>query len=127
MAATKEIPILPFASASVWEQWLSKHHVGFDGVWLKIAKKTSGIASLTHEEALDTALCYGWIDSQRKAYDNNFFLPKFTPRRSKSPWSKRNIHKVMKLTAAGKIQPSGLAEIEAARQDGRWKAAYQDN
>ncbi len=101
-----------------------KHHAEFDGVWLKIAKKDSGVASVTHEEALDVALCYGWIDSQRKTYDSMFFLQKFTPRRHKSPWSKRNIQKVMKLAIARRIQPSGLAEIEAARQDGRWSGAF---
>ena len=124
MATTKELPILPFASVSLWEQWLFKNHDQFDGVWIKMAKKASGIASVTHEEALDVALCYGWIDGQRKTYDSRFFLQKFTPRRPKSLWSKRNIIKVTKLTGAGRIQPSGLSEVEAAKQDGRWEAAY---
>ena len=124
MATTKELPILPFASVSLWEQWLFKHHDQLDGVWIKMAKKASGVASVTHDEALDVALCYGWIDGQRKTYDSRFFLQKFTPRRPKSLWSKRNINKVAELTAAGRMQPSGLAEVEAAKQDGRWEAAY---
>jgi uncharacterized protein YdeI (YjbR/CyaY-like superfamily) len=93
-------------------------------VWLKIAKKGSGIASVTYDEALDVALCYGWIDGQKKTFDNDHFLQKFTPRRSKSLWSKRNINKVAELTAANRMQPAGLAEVEAAKQDGRWEAAY---
>jgi uncharacterized protein YdeI (YjbR/CyaY-like superfamily) len=124
MATAKELPLLPFASASLWEQWLAEYHAQLDGVWIKVAKKASGIASVTHDEALDVALCYGWIDGQRKTYDSQFFLQKFTPRRPKSLWSKRNVAKVAKLTAAGKMQPAGLAEVEAAKRDGRWEAAY---
>ena len=124
MATAKELPLLPFASASLWEQWLAEYHAQLDGVWIKVAKKASGIASVTHDEALDVALCYGWIDGQRKTYDSQFFLQKFTPRRPKSLWSKRNVAKVAKLTAAGKMQPAGLAEVEAAQRDGRWEAAY---
>lgn len=121
---TNELPILSFASVALWEQWLSEHHARCDAVWLKIAKKASGIASVTYDEALDVALCYGWIDGQRKTADSEFFLQKFTPRRPKSLWSKRNIAKVVELTAAKRMQPSGLAEVEAARRDGRWAAAY---
>jgi uncharacterized protein YdeI (YjbR/CyaY-like superfamily) len=124
MATAKELPLLPFASASLWEQWLAEYHAQLDGVWIKVAKKASGVASVTHDEALDVALCYGWIDGQRKTYDSQFFLQKFTPRRPKSLWSKRNVAKVAKLTAAGKMQPAGLAEVEAAKRDGRWEAAY---
>lgn len=124
MSTTKELPILPFASALLWEQWLFEHHAEIDGVWLKVAKKASGIVSVTHDEALDVALCYGWIDGQRKTYDGTFFLQKFTPRRPKSLWSKRNIEKVAKLTAEGRMQPSSFAEVEAAKRDGRWEAAY---
>ncbi|MCX6050657.1 MAG: YdeI/OmpD-associated family protein [Chloroflexi bacterium] len=124
MTKTKELPILPFASVSQWEQWLSEQHDQLDGVWIKIAKKAAGIASVTHDEALDVALCYGWIDGQRNTYDDIFFLQKFTPRRPKSLWSKRNIDKVAMLTAVGRMQPAGLAEVETAKQDGRWAAAY---
>jgi uncharacterized protein YdeI (YjbR/CyaY-like superfamily) len=124
MATAKELPLLPFASASLWEQWLAEYHAQLDRVWIKVAKKASGVASVTHDEALDVALCYGWIDGQRKTYDSQFFLQKFTPRRPKSLWSRRNVAKVAKLTAAGKMQPAGLAEVEAAKRDGRWEAAY---
>ncbi len=125
MAGMNEPLLLSFASATLWERWLFAHHDQIDGLWIRMAKKASGIASVTHDEALDVALCYGWIDGQRKsADDRQYFLQKFTPRRSKSLWSKRNIEKVTALTAAGKMQPAGLAEVEAARQDGRWAVAY---
>lgn len=124
MAALKELPILSFASAVLFEQWLSEHQAQDDGVWIKIAKKASGIASVTYEEALDVALCHGWIDGQRKSLDERFFLQKYTPRRPRSLWSKRNITKIAALTAAGRMKPSGLTEVESARQDGRWEAAY---
>lgn len=124
MAATKEFPTLPFASASAWEEWLAEHHAQADGVWIKMAKKASGIASVTHDEALDVALCYGWIDGQCKGLDATYFLQKFTPRRPKSLWSKRNIDKIAALTAAGRMRPPGLAEVAAAQEDGRWDVAY---
>jgi uncharacterized protein YdeI (YjbR/CyaY-like superfamily) len=124
MTATKDLPILPFASASAWEEWLSEHHDRVDGVWIQMARKASGIPSVTHDEALDVALCYGWIDGQRKTQDDTYFLQKFTPRRAKSLWSKRNIEKVAALTAAGRMRPAGLAEVAAAQGDGRWDAAY---
>jgi uncharacterized protein YdeI (YjbR/CyaY-like superfamily) len=124
MATPKELSILSFASALVWEQWLFENQTQVEGLWLKIAKKEAGIASVTYDEALDVALCYGWIDGQRRTYDSSYFLQKFTPRRPKSLWSKRNINKVAELTAANRMQPAGLAEVEAARQDGRWEAAY---
>lgn len=89
-----------------------------------MAKKASGIASVTHDEALEVALCFGWIDGQRNGHDDRYFLQKFTPRRPKSLWSKRNVAKIAKLTAEGRMQPSGLAEVAAAQLDGRWKAAY---
>jgi uncharacterized protein YdeI (YjbR/CyaY-like superfamily) len=91
---------------------------------IMVAKKASGIESLTHDEALDVALCYGWIDGQGRTFDDTYYLQKFTPRRPKSLWSKRNIEKVAALTAAGKMQPAGLAEVEAAKRDGRWDVAY---
>jgi uncharacterized protein YdeI (YjbR/CyaY-like superfamily) len=118
----KELPSLPFASVSAWETWLLEHH-DQAGVWIKMAKKASGIPSITHDEALEVALCYGWIDGQRNSYDDNYFLQKFTPRCRKSNWSKRNIAKVARLTEEGRMQPSGLAQVEAAKQDGRWKAS----
>lgn len=124
MTEPKETPILPFASAGHFEQWLAEHHAAADGLWIKIAKKAAGIASVTYDEALDVALCYGWIDGQKKSLDDAFFLQKFTPRRPRSLWSKRNIGKVAALTEAGRMQPAGLAEVEAAKRDGRWEAAY---
>jgi uncharacterized protein YdeI (YjbR/CyaY-like superfamily) len=121
-----ELPILPFESAAAWEQWLSEHHSQPDGLWVKIAKKASGVPSVTYDEALDVALCYGWIDGQRKAYDATHYIQRFTPRRRRSIWSKRNVNKVAELTAAGRMQPAGLAEVEAAQRDGRWQAALED-
>ncbi len=123
MSDTKALPILPFASASLWEQWLSEHHARLQGVWIKVAKKASGTVSVTHEEALDVALCYGWIDGQRNRCDDRYFLQRFTPRRPNSNWSNRNIENVARLAAEGRMQPSGLAEVEAARRDGRWRMA----
>jgi uncharacterized protein YdeI (YjbR/CyaY-like superfamily) len=94
-------------------------------VWLKIAKKASGVPSLTGEEAVDIGLCYGWISGQRKALDDVYFLQKYVPRRSRSRWSQINVTKVDELIAAGRMRPSGLAEVEAAKADGRWAAAYR--
>ena len=107
-----------------WETWLAKHHASSPGIWLQIAKKDSGIASTTHAEALEAALCQGWIDGQRNAMDAQFFLQKFTPRRARSTWSKINCDKAMALIASGRMQPAGLAEVERAKADGRWDAAY---
>ena len=107
-----------------WATWLAKHHASSPGIWLQIAKKDSGIASVTHAEALEAALCQGWIDGQRNALDAGFFLQKFTPRRARSTWSKINCTKAMALIASGDMQPAGLAEVERAKADGRWDAAY---
>ena len=107
-----------------WTTWLAKHHASSPGIWLQIAKKDSGIASTTHAEALEEALCQGWIDGQRNALDTEFFLQKFTPRRARSTWSKINCDKAMALIASGRMQPAGLAEVERAKADGRWDSAY---
>lgn len=120
----KEFPIIPFRSLAAMERWMEKYHATKDGIWLKMAKKDSGIPSITYDQALDTALCFGWIDGQRKGFDGDFFIQKFTPRRSRSLWSSRNVKKVAALTAAGKMRPAGLAQVEAAKQDGRWQRAY---
>jgi uncharacterized protein YdeI (YjbR/CyaY-like superfamily) len=117
--------IIVCKDAAQWESWLADHHELRAGVWLKIAKKSSGMASVTPTEALDVALCYGWIDSQRKAYDEVCFLQKYSRRRPKSAWSKINIDKVEALTAAGRMRAPGLAEVSAAKADGRWDAAYE--
>jgi uncharacterized protein YdeI (YjbR/CyaY-like superfamily) len=105
-------------------KWLAKHHESSAGVWLQIAKKDSGIASVTHAEALEAALCHGWIDGQRNAMDAQYFLQKFTPRRARSTWSKVNCAKALALIESGDMQPAGLAEVERAKADGRWDAAY---
>jgi len=124
MPSAPEAPIQAFASAAEWEQWLAEHHQTEPRLWLQIAKKTSAISTVTYDEALDVALCYGWIDGQRKIYDGEFFLQKFTPRRPGSLWSKRNVAKVSKLIEASRMRHAGLVEVEAARTDGRWQAAY---
>lgn len=119
-----DLPIKPFAGKSKWAAWLARQHDKSTGVWLKLAKKDSGIKSITYEEALDVALCYGWIDGQKKGFDDQYWLQKFTPRGSKSIWSKINTEKAEKLIASGEMNPAGLRAIEAAKQDGRWDAAY---
>lgn len=119
-----DLPILPFASKKKWADWLAKRHDKSAGVWLKLAKKDSGISSVTYEEALDVALCYGWIDGQKKGFDDKYWLQKFTPRRPKSIWSKINTEKAERLIANGEMKPAGLKTIELAKQDGRWEAAY---
>jgi uncharacterized protein YdeI (YjbR/CyaY-like superfamily) len=124
MTKAVELPALPFESKKKWADWLAKHHDRSSGVWLKLAKKDSGILSVTYEEALDVALCYGWIDGQKKGFDDKYWLQKFTPRGPKSIWSKINTEKAEKLIASGQMKPAGLKAIEAAKQDGRWEAAY---
>ncbi len=118
-----DLPILPFADADVWETWLIAN-AACKGLWLKIAKKDSGIATVTYVEALDVALCHGWIDGQIRRYDGDYFLQRFTPRRPKSLWSKINIGKVERLIAEGRMRTGGQREIDAAKADGRWDAAY---
>jgi uncharacterized protein YdeI (YjbR/CyaY-like superfamily) len=124
MKTTDGLQILELKSQKNWRAWLDKNHSQTDGVWLKFAKKTSGIKTVNYAEALEEALCYGWIDSQAKSLDDKYYLQKFSPRRSRSIWSKINVGKVEKLIAEGKMQPAGLAQIEAAKADGRWQAAY---
>ncbi|MBW8851013.1 MAG: YdeI/OmpD-associated family protein [Xanthomonadales bacterium] len=118
-----DLPVLPFADAGAWEAWLEANATT-KGAWLKIAKKDSGIPSVTYAEALDVALCHGWIDGQKRSFDAAYFLQRFTPRRPKGLWSKINIGHVERLTAAGRMRAGGLREVEAARADGRWDAAY---
>jgi uncharacterized protein YdeI (YjbR/CyaY-like superfamily) len=120
-----ELSVLPFESKKKWANWLARQHDKSAGVWLKLAKKEAGIPSVTYEEALDVALCYGWIDGQKKGFDDKYWLQKFTPRGPKSIWSKINTEKVERLIASGEMQPAGLKAVEAAKQDGRWDAAYE--
>jgi uncharacterized protein YdeI (YjbR/CyaY-like superfamily) len=117
-------PILQLSSPEEWEAWLDAEHASSDGVWLKFAKKGSGVTTVVYAEALEVALCYGWIDSQVQALDERFYLQKFTPRRSRSKWSKINVEKIEALTKAGRMRSAGLEQVELARADGRWDAAY---
>ncbi|GII96162.1 YdeI/OmpD-associated family protein [Sinosporangium siamense] len=112
-----------FEDEAAWERWLAEHHEG-DPVWLKIAKKGSGGTSVTVAQALRVALCYGWIDGQRRSHDEHSFLQRFSRRRKAGPWSQVNVALVESLTAEGRMRPPGLAEVAAAQADGRWAAAY---
>ncbi|KAF5685662.1 hypothetical protein FDENT_6133 [Fusarium denticulatum] len=124
--ATPETKLFPTPSS--FESYLSQNHsTNQTGLWLKIAKKNSPIPSITYDQALDTALCYGWIDGQRKSLDATHFIQRFTPRRKKSLWSQRNVTKVAVLTEAGRMTPAGQAEVDAAREDGRWEKAYSSS
>ncbi len=116
--------LLAFASKDEFEAWLEEQHATADGVWVKVAKKGTGIPSVHPPEALDVALCFGWIDGQRKSIDATFYMQKYTPRRARSKWSKINVEKAEGLIASGAMRPSGLAEVERAKADGRWDAAY---
>jgi uncharacterized protein YdeI (YjbR/CyaY-like superfamily) len=124
MSKTTELEIAAFASATVWRQWLAKHHQTSAGVWLQFFKKGADTASVTYAEALDEALCYGWIDGQLKSHDAQSWLRKFTPRRSKSVWSKKNLEHVARLTAAGQMKPAGRKAVEEAKASGGLKTAY---
>ncbi|MFT3867418.1 MAG: YdeI/OmpD-associated family protein [Nibricoccus sp.] len=124
MNSESEMQLIAFASVEKWEQWLAANHKLSDGIWIKFAKKASGIPSITYAEALEVALCHGWIDGQLKSIDAVFFRQRFTPRRPRSLWSKRNIEKVAALIAAGRMKPAGQEQIDAAKSDGRWAAAY---
>jgi len=119
-----ELPTLPFETKKKFAVWLAKNHDKSTGVWMKLAKKATGIPSVTYAEAVEVALCYGWIDGQAGSFDDKYFLQKFTPRRPKSIWSKINVEKAEHLIANGEMKPSGLKAVEAAKQDGRWAAAY---
>lgn len=119
-----DLQIISFKSSKAWAGWLAKNHSKSAGIWIRCFKKNSGVASITHPEALEEALCYGWIDGQAKKYDEESWLQKFTPRRAKSIWSKRNIEHVSRLTKAGKMRAPGLKEVERAKMDGRWERAY---
>lgn len=120
-----DLPIAFFATPAELEAWLDDEHESSPGLWLKIAKKGSGVRSVTYAEALEIALCFGWIDSQKRGFDERFFLQRFTPRRPRGRWSKINREKVEELVEAGRMRPPGLAQVEAAQDDGRWQAAYE--
>lgn len=118
-----DLPIKLFKTDAAWEKWLAAHGDA-PGAWLKIAKKDQGVTSVTYSQALDVALCHGWIDGLKRACDERYFLQRFTPRRPKSLWSKINVARVEALVAAGRMRPAGQREVDAARADGRWDAAY---
>jgi len=123
--AVNEAAVIAFRDGAAFEAWLEANVALQAGVWLKLAKKGSGIASLTDAEAVDIGLCYGWISGLRKSCDDAYYLQKYVPRRPRSRWSQVNVAKVEALTAAGRMRAPGLAEVEAAKADGRWAAAYE--
>lgn len=119
------VEIIAFADAGAFEGWLAEHHTRQEGVWIKMARKDSGIASVTSDEVVDIGLCFGWISGQRRSSDARYYLQKYVPRRPASLWSRVNVDKVEALTAAGRMREPGLAEVRRAQQDGRWARAYE--
>jgi uncharacterized protein YdeI (YjbR/CyaY-like superfamily) len=115
-----EVAAKSFRTQQAWESWLARNHERASEIWVKLAKKGSGIASVTYDEAVESALCYGWIDGLTRGLDDDFYVMRFTPRRSKSNWSQTNVAKAEALIAAGRMQPAGLRHVEAAKADGRW-------
>jgi uncharacterized protein YdeI (YjbR/CyaY-like superfamily) len=124
MTTKPDLPIIPFASRDAWEAWLEEHHATSDGLRLEIAKKGSGIETVSYTEALEAALCYGWIDGQKSSFDENYWLQRFTPRRPRSKWSKGNRQTATVLIEKDRMKPAGLREVERAKADGRWDSAY---
>lgn len=124
MTKEKNIPVLEFKTAEAFETWLIKNHGNASGIWIKLLKKNSGIKTISYAEALDIALCYGWIDGQKQSFDDKAWLQKFTPRREKSIWSKVNIEHVERLINTGRMKPAGLRAVEKAKADGNWENAY---
>jgi uncharacterized protein YdeI (YjbR/CyaY-like superfamily) len=124
---TDGLPIIAFATDADWNEWLHANHGRARGAWLKLAKKgvSKHARTVTHAEALQTALCHGWIDGQRVAHDENFFLQRFTPRGPRSRWSRINTEHAERLIREGRMTPAGLAEVEKAKADGRWQDAYE--
>src|SRR5256714_6316416 len=125
VGASDGLPKISFASPVDWEKWLEDNHAVSEGVWIKMAKMDAGIESVRYPEVLESALCFGWIDGRREALDERHFLQRYTPRRSRSRWSRINRDKAERLIAAGRMRPAGLAEVERAKTDGRWEAAYE--
>jgi|SRR5438105_7113431 len=120
----RDLPVTAFKSQQAWDAWLSSQPAQSKGLWLKLAKKSSGIASVSRQEAVDTALCHGWIDGQLDSFDDKYWLIRFTPRRSTSKWSEKNRARALELVKSGRMRPAGLKEVERAKKDGRWEAAY---
>lgn len=119
-----DLPVLGFGSAADWEAWLESEHATSDGIWLKLGKKTAPDPSVSYAEALEVALCFGWIDGQKRSFDGHYWLQRFTPRKPGSKWSKINTEKADALIAAGRMRPAGQLQADKARADGRWDAAY---
>ena len=125
MKKADNLPIISFAAQQDWEAWLKEHHTDTTGLWLKLAKKETGIPSVSYAEAVESALCYGWIDGQKASFDEQYWLQKFTPRGPKSMWSKVNCDKATALLASDRMQPAGIRQVELAKADGRLEAAYE--
>jgi uncharacterized protein YdeI (YjbR/CyaY-like superfamily) len=119
------LPVMRFATPAAWHAWLEEHHLASRGVWLEIARKGSGGTSVSYAEALEIALCFGWIDGQKRALDDASWLQRFTARGPRSAWSKINCAKAVELTESGRMRPAGLAAVELAKDDGRWERAYE--
>jgi uncharacterized protein YdeI (YjbR/CyaY-like superfamily) len=119
------LPVVSFEDTDAWDAWLTTHHAGSSGVWLKIAKKGSAGRGISYSDALDVALCHGWIDGQKGRHDEEYWLQRFTPRKPRSSWSKINTERAEALTASGRMKPAGLREVEQAQADGRWERAYE--
>jgi uncharacterized protein YdeI (YjbR/CyaY-like superfamily) len=120
----ESMPTFSFKTQKTFREWLEENYNSSSGVWLRLYKKDSGIGSITHDEALGEALCFGWIDGQANRFDDKSWIQKFTPRRPKSIWSKKNAERAEKLIRLGKMKPAGLREIDVAKADGRWEKAY---
>jgi uncharacterized protein YdeI (YjbR/CyaY-like superfamily) len=124
MSSSQEIPIVHVADQREWRHWLEANHDSLEAIWLKLAKKGAPTATVTYEEAVEEALCFGWIDGQIRRHDEHFYLTRFTPRRPRSKWSESNRAKVTRLIGERRMHPAGMAQVEAAKADGRWDAAY---
>jgi len=119
------LPVMTFESTDAWDAWLAAHHADSPGLWLKIAKKGAAGRTISYSDALDLALCHGWIDGQKGRHDDEYWLQRFTPRKPGSNWSKINTERAAALIASGRMRPAGLGEVERARADGRWEQAYE--
>ncbi len=124
MTNSDNLPVMSFENQQDWEAWLKDHHADTKGIWLKIAKKEARTLSVSYAEALDSAICYGWIDGQKASFNDRHWLQKFTPRGARSTWSKVNCEKAEALIVEGRMQPAGLRQVELAKSDGRWERAY---
>jgi len=122
---TDALPVMSFESTDAWDAWLAAHHAGSPGLWLKIAKKGAAGRTISYSDALDVALCHGWIDGQKGRHDDEYWLQRFTPRKPGSKWSKINTERAAALIESGRMRPAGLREVERAQADGRWEQAYE--